>query len=81
MIDDKIPRRINPKGIGLICIYIYIPRPSSYPLLGLKHPLLGTMYPQLRVQGGSWYICMEIMILILGTPEGTPNHGEAPHRV
>ena len=24
MIDDKIPRRINPKGIGLIYIYIYI---------------------------------------------------------
>ena len=23
MIDDKIPRRINPKGIGLIYIYIY----------------------------------------------------------
>ena len=22
MIDDKIPRRINPKGIGLIYIYI-----------------------------------------------------------
>ena len=24
MIDDKIPRRINPKGIGLIYIYIYM---------------------------------------------------------
>ena len=23
MIDDKIPRRINPKGIGLIYIYIW----------------------------------------------------------
>ena len=30
------------------------PRPSSYPLLGLKYPLLRTLYPQLRVQGGSW---------------------------
>ena len=30
------------------------PRPSSYPQLGPKHPLLGTIYPQLRVQGGSW---------------------------
>ena len=24
MIDDKIPRRINPKGIGLIYVYIHI---------------------------------------------------------
>ena len=24
MIDDKNPRRINPKGIGLIYIYIHI---------------------------------------------------------
>ena len=32
-----------------------IPRPSSYTLLGPKYPLLGTIYPQLRVQGGSWY--------------------------
>ena len=24
MIDDKNPRRINPKGIGLIYIYIYV---------------------------------------------------------
>ena len=27
------------------------PRPSSYPLLGPKYRLLGTIYPQLRVQG------------------------------
>ena len=31
-----------------------VPRPSSYPLLGPKYLLLGTIYPQLRVQGGSW---------------------------
>ena len=30
------------------------PRPSSYPLLGPQYPLLGTIYHQLRVQGGSW---------------------------
>ena len=30
------------------------PRPSSYPLLGPKYLLLGTIYPQLRVQGRSW---------------------------
>ena len=30
------------------------PRPSSYPLLGPKYPLSGTIYPQFRVQGGSW---------------------------
>ena len=33
----------------------YLPRPSSYPLLGPKYLLLGTIYPQLRVQGGSWF--------------------------
>ena len=33
-----------------------LPRPSSYPLLGPEYLLLGTIYPQLRVQGGSWYI-------------------------
>ena len=27
---------------------------TSYPLLGPKYLLLGTLYPQLRVQGGSW---------------------------
>ena len=32
------------------------PRPSSYPLLGPKYLLLGTIYTQLRVQGGSWKI-------------------------
>ena len=32
----------------------YKPRPSSYPLLGPKYLLLGTLYPQLKVQGGSW---------------------------
>ena len=32
-----------------------IPRPSSYPLLGPKYPLLRTIYPQLKVQGRSWY--------------------------
>ena len=32
----------------LLHIYIYIPRPSSYPLLGPKYLLLGTIYPQLR---------------------------------
>ena len=34
----------------------HLPRPSSYPPLGPKYLLLGTIYPQLRVQGGSW--CM-----------------------
>ena len=32
------------------------PRPSSYPLLGPKYLLFGTIYPQLRVQGGSWLL-------------------------
>ena len=36
-----------------------VPRPSSYPLLGPKYLLLGTIYPQLRVQGGSWYVILE----------------------
>ena len=31
-----------------------IPRPSIYPLLKPKYPLFGTIYPYLRVQGGSW---------------------------
>ena len=31
-----------------------IPRPSFYPLLDPKCPLFGTIYPYLRVQGGSW---------------------------
>ena len=31
-----------------------IPRPSIYPLLDPKYLLLGTIYPYLRVQGGSW---------------------------
>ena len=30
------------------------PRPSVYPLLDPKCPLFGTIYPYLRVQGGSW---------------------------
>ena len=30
-------------------------RPSLYSLLGPKYPLVGTIYPQLRVQGRSWY--------------------------
>ena len=34
----------------------HTPRPSSYPLLGTKYLLLGTIYPQLRVQVGSWNI-------------------------
>ena len=29
-----------------------IPRPSFFPLLDPKYPLLGTIYPYLRVQGG-----------------------------
>ena len=33
----------------------WVPRLSSYPLLGPKYPLLETMHPQLRVQGGSWF--------------------------
>ena len=35
---------------------VVIPRPSSYPLCGPKYPLLVTIYPQLRVQGRSWYM-------------------------
>ena len=32
------------------------PRPSIYPLIDPKYPLFGTIYPYLRVQGGSWLI-------------------------
>ena len=32
------------------------PRPSIYPLLDPKCPLFGTIYPYLRVQGGSWLL-------------------------
>ena len=32
-----------------------IPRPSIYPLSDPECPLFGTIYPYLRVQGGSWY--------------------------
>ena len=32
-----------------------VPRPSIYPLLDPKYPFLGTIYPDLRFQGGSWY--------------------------
>ena len=32
---------------------VHLPRPSSYPLLGPKYPLLGTICPQLRVLEGS----------------------------
>ena len=35
-------------------------RPSSYPLLVPKYPLLGTIYPQLRVQGRSWYFGLNL---------------------
>ena len=45
-----------------------IPRPSSYPLLGPKYVLLGTIYPQLRVQGGSWFSRVLIPKLF-GLPE------------
>ena len=38
-----------------------IPRPSSYPLLGPKCPLLRTIYPQLRVLGGSWLLSPETL--------------------
>ena len=34
----------------------YSPRPSSYPLLGPKYLVLGTIYPQLRAQRGSWAV-------------------------
>ena len=40
-------RHVCPKMKG-------VPRPSSYPQLGPKYPFLRTIYPQLRVQGGSW---------------------------
>ena len=33
-----------------------LPRPSSYPLLGPQYLLSGTIYPHLRVQGGSWIL-------------------------
>ena len=32
-----------------------VPRPSIYPLLDPKYPSFGTIYPYLRVLGGSWY--------------------------
>ena len=32
MIDDKNPRRINPKGIGLIYIYIYVIRVFTFSI-------------------------------------------------
>ena len=32
------------------------PRPSIYPLLNPKCPLFGTIYPCVRVQGGSWLL-------------------------
>ena len=40
-----------------------LPRPSSYPLLRPKYPLLGTIYPQVRVQGGSWFRATRTYIL------------------
>ena len=41
-----------------------VPRPSFYPLLGPKYILLGTIYPQLRVQGGSWYKVTSLMTVL-----------------
>ena len=32
-----------------------LPRPPIYPLFGPKYALFGTIYPQLRVLGGSWF--------------------------
>ena len=32
------------------------PRPSIYPLLNPKCPLFGSIYPYVRVQGGSWLL-------------------------
>ena len=43
-----------------------VPRPSSYPLLGPKYLLLGTIYPQLRAQGGSWYLEIVFMPTVAG---------------
>ena len=34
------------------------PRPSISPLLDPKCPLFGTIYPYLRVQGGSWSVVL-----------------------
>ena len=42
MIDVKIPRRINPKGIGLIYIYIYI----HLPPLSYIIPVVPVLGPQ-----------------------------------
>ena len=39
---------------GQIKVQSQLPRPSSYLLLGPKYPLLGTIYPQSGVHGGSW---------------------------
>ena len=62
----------------------FIPRPSSYPLLGPKYLLLGTIYPQLRVQGGSWFACfsMRDILKVMGSWEHR-HHGPRvpPHKL
>ena len=42
--------KVRVEGLGF-----KVPRPSIYPLLEPKCPLFGTIYPYLRVQGGSWF--------------------------
>ena len=53
-------RKRSPKGSEWVHSFgtpiQYITRPSSYPLSGPKYLLLGIIYPQLRVQGGPWYL-------------------------
>ena len=45
-------------SLGFVVLYKdrvqRLPRPSIYPLLDPKYPLFRTIYPYLRVQGGSW---------------------------
>ena len=45
--------------IPSIRILVSLPRPSFYPLSGPKYPLLGTIYPNLKVQGGSWFALVQ----------------------
>ena len=44
---------------------ISLPRPSSYPPFGPQYPLLGTIYPQLRVRGRSWLLDLRVLAVSL----------------
>ena len=53
-VETKVSSQKDPDG--KVRRKYHAPRPSSYTLLGPKYPLLGTIYPQLRVQGRSWQV-------------------------